>query len=512
MPRSLFQYQGFVEPPRTPAPPPDLSWSPRYPERCPRAPSIPAAILAGSLFFLNFVPVAPPAAAAENFNYNTAQTSAAQVDPPVQIQYQAQASIFYDALTPPVATTLEWLPSYPDRLQQPWSAAGMPATFAETASVRPLGHVSWLLAYPDRVLRLPWSQPVPVAFVPEVAAPATDQGISLGTTQVFPDPQVQYQSRVSPFPGQRAQIEWLPTYPERIPRPTVRAADQRAAFIPTYLPIHDLRWQGSFPEQIRAAARLPVYPALVFDPYPIPPVEVVTYAAAYYPDRLSRLVLPPLGGLSAPPPSVRPLGHVAWLPAYPDAIRWGSVRAADQQAFVQPRYLPIADLRWQGTFPDRIDRREVRAADQQALFAPRYLPIADLRWAPSYPDRIVRPTLRAADHPAFVWISYQPINDLRWQGVFPALLNRRVAQPHLWPVSVLNIDPIANEPAPLLSWHPMFPDRIDRRVMLVSLIPFHDVRNLDPIPNDAVGGSQIITIGLEIGITDYPVLGGWVPF
>jgi hypothetical protein len=345
-----------------------------------------------------------------------------------------------------------WEPKYPSAItRQTMRAADQQAVFAPR--YLPIADLRWAPTYPNQIDRL------------KVQASAQ--------RATFFDP--------APIAAPVTTIEWLPGYPNQIWRNSVRAADQLALFAPRYLPIFDLRWQGSFPDRVLAAGRLPVYPAFAFDPYPIPTVEVVTYAAVgYYPDRLSRVVLPPLGGLAEPPPSVRALGHVAWLPAYPDAIYRPTLRTADQQAFVQPRYLPIFDL----------------------------------RWAPEYPNRVWAKA-RVVDYLAFVTGqtgSTIPYADLRWQGTFPSRIDRRYSQPHLWPAVVINIDPIANEPAPLLSWHPLFPDRIYRVVLPIGAIPFHDVRNLDPIPNDVVGGSQIITIGLEIGVTDYPVLGGWVPF
>lgn len=71
--------------------------------------------------------------------------------------------------------------------------------------------------------------------------------------------------------------------------------------------------------------------------------------------------------------------------------------------------------------------------------------------------------------------------------------------------------PLPDDAAPLLSWHPRFPDRAPGLRMSASLIPFVDARNLLPIPTEG-GGQQLITLGVEIGVTDVPVLGGWVPF
>jgi hypothetical protein len=479
--RGSFQYQGFAE---GPAPPtlPDLSWAPRYPERCPPRRGLAAAILAGALFFVPPMSLVTPATAAP---VPAGSTTAALAYPVDQRQFISVVAPFQAALAPPAEdqTIDRWgqPPSQPIFLPNRLPSLLAGPVWTPQHQDAEGSALDWAPEYPDRIDRLSVRAADQLAFT-------TGQ---TGSTIPYTD------------------LRWAPVYPDRIDRKLAlpwlpwTALD---AFPRPFFP------QVVYADRVQGLPRLPIYPAFVLDPYPIPTVETATFVAAYYPDRLSRIVLPTLGGLFEPPFSVRDLGHIGWQGLYPDRIDRLSVRAADQLAFVQPRYLPINDLRWQGTFPDRLDRLSVRAADQQALFAPRYLPIADLRWSPTYPDRLWA-TARVVDYLAFTTGqtgSTIPYADLRWQGTFPSQIDRRLAQPHLWPSLVFWPFPLPNEPAPVLSWHPLFPDRLDRLVLPVALIPFIDVRNLDPIPNE--GGQPVITIGVEIGITDFPVLGGWVPF
>lgn len=376
--------------------------------------------------------------------------------------------------------------------------------------------LSWHPTYPDRCPSLVLSAAILAGafffILPEVSHP--QRSAVQGAVQVRAGVQVQYQAQVAPFysaltppvvtpdidswgqppsqpiwpPDRRASLgagaveprylpiadlRWEPEYPDWIDRRGVRAADQRADFTPTYLPIHDLRWQGTFPDRlfVRFVAPEPFYHA---EPFPRP-AAVTT---------------------------------VEWLPAYPDFLRrpW-----APEGGETEPRYLPITDLRWQGDYPAWIARQAVRAADQQAVFAPRYLPIADLRWAPTFPDWHARRLMLAAHQRAVADVRYYPVDDLRWLGSFTERVVRLVAAPWLgssafWPY------PIANPEAPTLSWHPDYPGLIWVGRLPIAAYPFGGRQNLDPIPNEAVGGSQVITLGVEIGVTDFPVLGGWVPF
>lgn len=321
----------------------------------------------------------------------------------------------------------------------------------------PLAPLTWAPKYPDRCPAAPRLLAAIVAgaiFFQPILTPSENTGGAPGIGQVFAAPQVQYQSQVAPFPAAYAQQTptidgWgqPPSQPYLTPSrlPSLLAG---GVWTPEHTAAEGsaLDWTPGYPERIPVAPRLPVYPAFVLDPYPIPTVEAVTYAAAYYPDRIDRR----------------------------------DVRPVDQLAFVEPRYLPIFDLRWQAQYPDRIWAR-ARTVD--------YLSVVTGQTG-----------------------STIPYSDLRWQGTFPDRVYR--ARPDAgWPVVVLDPFPRPNEPAPVLSWQGSYPNWINRAVVIVALQPFTDVRNLDPIPNEpAEGGQTTITLGVEIGVTDFPVLGGWIPY
>ncbi len=384
--------------------------------------------------------------------------------------------------------------------------------------------LSWAPVYPERVLPKAGLSAAILAGAcfllnpgwmpgPVHASGANDTGQLLGGRTV------QYQSQVAPFQAALTPPQEVPTIdgwgqPPSIPVRLVPRAQPTVPIEPPFSvqPLGHVGWQGWYPDRIDRLLGRPDTSFLAEEPFPRPNAEVTTYFTPVYPDQIARLLTRPPDGLFEPPESVRPLGHVGWQGSYADRVDRRTYPAAQQQASFTPTYLPLADLRWAGEFPSQIYRWQVRAADQGFLFAPRYLPIADLRWAPAYPDQIWRQTVRASDQAAFFQPRFVPIFDLRWQGTFPVWIARNVFSVALQQSTAFWPEPLPNEAAPLLSWHPIYPSWNARAILPAALYPFVGPQNLDPLPNEGGVGQQIITLGVEIGVTDVPVLGGWVPF
>lgn len=341
---------------------------------------------------------------------------------------------------------------------------------------------NWRPHYPDRIPPLPGLSGAILAgavFFLNIAGNA-QVATAAAQSQVFPGKQVQYQSTARPLlfdftPVEEQTIDrWgqppsQPTY--RLPPPRLEALSSPPAFpsvAQAASPVlggaqvfasRAVQYQGwAYPFQIEA----PVATTVEWLPgYPDRPLRAPSTAA--------------LASFYAEFDSVVPLGHVGWLPSYPDALQHRPVPASGS---VEPPFSvrDLGHVGWQGWQPDQIARVVVRAADQQALFAVRYLPIADLRWLGSFPER----TLRILPPP--------------WQGT-----------------AVFYPFPYENPAAPDLSWQGEYPDRVWRLVLPTGAILMVGPQNLVPIPNEG-GGNDQITLGVEIGVTPVPVLGGWVPF
>ena len=374
-------------------------------------------------------------------------------------------------------SALDWTPRYPDWLPFPRLLEGATVLdpFPRPAAVTT---VEWLPIYPDTLAHLP----VPVGGLVEPASSARDLG----------------------------HVGWLPWYPDAIDRRSVRVSDQRAAFVPDFLPLADLRWR------------------------------------AVYPDAIDRLLVQAADQRAFFDPRFLPLADLRWAPIYPDFARGLIFPAALQQALATGQTgstIPFTDLRWASVWPDHPDRREAAPWlwPFLSLELGPVIPITDLRWQAIYPDRVLglprllefpalafdpfpRPAVvatvewlpvypdwlahlpvppsgvteppssprdlghlgwrpeypdqflvaaRLSEYPAVFTGqtgSTIPITDLRWQAQFADRIDRLVATPWLWPWVVLDPFPVPT-PAPDLSWGPAYPESVRRITLPVAALP-----------------------------------------
>ena len=313
---------------------------------------------------------------------------------------------------------------------------------------------------------------------------------------------------VAPIAGEVAA--WKPGYPDQIDRLTVRAADQRAAFSPDFLPVADLRWQAVYPDQIdraivRASDQRPTFapdflpladlrwepeypgrldrreatpwlwPVLAFEGGPVIPVTDLRWKAIY-PDWLARLLTPPSAQFLALDPFPRPAEAltVEWLPRYPD---WLAHLPVQPSGSVEPPFSvrPLGHVGWLGVYPDFVLRRHSAPWLWPWLWLDAFpRPTADVGWLSAYPEQ-VRALGRVREFPAFALPPFVQVTDLRWRPAYPDRLDpaRRVGE-----FSAFTLPPFISVAD--LRWASVWPDRVDRLVAQPWLWPW-EARDVVPI-------------------------------
>jgi hypothetical protein len=294
----------------------------------------------------------------------------------------------------------------------------------------------------------------------EVLAPFQPQVVVIYTPAVFPDQllparrPVLGEGLVYPFPEREPQLEWAPSYPERVPAPR-RLLDPPSFFFQPF-PEREaqLEWLPRYPDQLQLR-RLVITQGLLA---PFQPAAATNFFAAYFPDRTA----PVLRAQFPEPPFVASLSTFA-VPA----LSWGPV--------YPPRLDPVRRAQFPPFFPSSYPIPPAVVPDFVTSYFPAWLPpkprlhtggtwiqgltalaVPELSWHPSYPDRFLA---KPRQTPALDTITPRfspPAPTLAWQPVYPARLTKPRpqlfggAQP-IWQLSGFAVPP--------LTWQPVYPDR-----------------------------------------------------
>lgn len=297
-------YQPFVSVPHE-EPVSPIDWLPRYPDRLAvRARLEGAAVEVLARIDLNWIPVYP-----------------SQFPPRVYLTAD-QTAAFTPTYLP--IFDLRWQGTYPDRV--PPLPGLLPAeqqafAFYPTPIVQ-FTDLSWHPVYPDRL------DPPPRQYTGATLDPFPRPTVVTYVTAVYPDridrPRLLLEGG-GVLPPARVDVNWLPTYPDRV-FPRARAVDE--GFNAFVLSRVDFSWSPSYPDQVVRTVRAldpglsvrnvqpeqtiahaewsgsapawlarPAYPAALqlpsaFNPFPYPPAGQLQ-AWAIYPDVIDRLSVHP---------------------------------------------------------------------------------------------------------------------------------------------------------------------------------------------------------------------------
>ena len=474
------------------APAPDLSWHPSYPDQIDR----------------------------RQFLSDQQQFSAANIQPEQTI---ARA----------------WAPSYPDQIDRLLvHPSRIPSEFEPPFSVRDLGHIGWEPEFPDRVWPLDslkvasqqffainhqpettvhgWNPTYPDWIDRKTMSANLQQSLALelaaralghmGWEPEYPDfaraatsvVWQQFLAAPSPQPELTIALAWKPVYPDQIDRIVLPTAAQ-LAFVINHQPelTIPLAWQPVYPDKIWDLKLPPA--ALSFLSLDVFPRPDVTLVAPIYPDRLFTIPTQLLGGETAPPSSVRDLGHTGWYPTYPDQ-HWtiGLLTALQRDLFLDPFPRVEFGMGWLSTYPDWLVKLFAQPASGE--FAPPSSPrdLGHIGWEPEYPDQIARLFLLTAQQQAWaaniqpeltVPLAWQPtyqdwiaratlsvssqqshgldpfprpnVNDVAWIAQYPDFIPR--LSPLLMQWLALELGPV--QPLGHIGWEPEYPDQIWRVVL-----------------------------------------------
>lgn len=396
-------------------------------------------------------------------------TGSPQVFPGTQVQYQTSAKPFDAAITTRVLGPADWGPIYPDRIPpRILLGAEFQQAFGFDAAPFTTPPEGWLPTYPERIAPKPG---LPVAQQQALGFhPTPEVTIARAWSAVYPDtiarrtyPTSQQLAYVANLvPEQTIARAWAPIYPDRFPPRVLPIGAMPSAFVPTYLPLTDLRWQPTYPSQIDrlvylTANQLAFTTGLTSSVIPIADLRW----QAHYPDRLDPPPRPFVQSFVFDPfPRVAVVTTLEWLPTYPtDPTR--PLPVQPPFGTVLPPYVPITDLRWQGTYPSRLDpaRSLLVAAQQTLAFAPRPEQTIALAWQPVYPSTIDRRVYPASQQLAFV-TSPAPEQTIArgWLPIYPDAIDRRIYPAAAQLAHVLITPSVFAVPA--LSWQGTYPDRL----------------------------------------------------
>jgi hypothetical protein len=451
MPR-IFQYQAQASPlselPEATSPD---RWQPTRPDLLPRPGALPAALVAGALFFVGPVVAAPaltptPALVAPDFL--RAPLAAPQLQRATTLTFAPapvvvpgwDLSVYPDLLPPPQArahfqpasllgratpyaeatTADRWRPTYPDWIRAPLPRPHMEQPPSLLRVAVPALTLGWGFTGPD-LLRQPQARPSDGApFLPRVAvAPA----LTLGAAFFGPD--------AARAAVGRAHLEAPSLFRGAAPFPESVTAD---------------RWRPVYPDWLRAAVGRPH-----LEPLPtIPrlPAPALTLGAAFYgPDAtraaIGRAHLEPVGLLGRAAPYAERVTADRWRPTFPD---WLRVPVGRPQAEPSPLALlvrPPAPVIGTARYPDWLRAPAARAFLEPQPLLGRAAPFPERvtadRWKPTFPDFLRAPRRHPSAEPASVLGRAAPYPEAvsidKWQPTRPDWLRAPFVSPQLEPFS-----------------------------------------------------------------------------
>ncbi len=317
--------------------------------------------------------------------------------------------------------------------------------------------------------------PTPPSADQAPAGPSTIQGTRL---------QIQYQAVTGPVfvptAGYNpAGLEWTPVYPARPARLEVHASQQPAYFkSPLPLPAAPaLSWGPEYPDRIEPPRGLtaPYQRAHVLDPFPRTRVDDYAWRGVY-PDQVFRreLTAAHVPAVFKNPTPLPAAPALSWSPVYPDKTRGRPPEVGSY--YVRPLNEPpdIARLGWRGSYPDSVEHRRAQPTGWYVRPLNEPPDIARLGWRGQAPAQI---EVRRTQPSGWVVLSPFPVtaagvDAFAWRGQWPDVLSR-LERP-AWLAPAYFKSPLPMPAAPALSWHPVYPDKIDpARALGVALQRAH---------------------------------------